>query len=338
MKSLVKSVLLLFLLGGCNRYFIEVQRTVSNDPAFTKARVLVLEVVADPVHFSEISVSQSSSQVIRSGQLEMETEEITAVMAESLSFNGKSVFTKKEYEKIQNGLKALRPSSGFKLPQVDALIRLHIQVGLQSGSYNQEEIFNFYRRGRRCRYLKKPPPKYQPCIQTEDSSWQEIRISSGAKGWASVGYSGEVFINEKDEFKLHRSLSGRGVIPTAYEDERAMTQKVANGLGRLISNEMGTLNLNLRLEIDEGNHSDAIDLLKKGKLEEAREILEEAVEEQLFKSSTDYYNLGLIYHAYGERVVASDYYGKAIATGGYKRMYVDALLNLRTMDAETSLD
>ncbi|SVB63324.1 uncharacterized protein METZ01_LOCUS216178 [marine metagenome] len=79
-------------------------------------------------------------------------------------------------------------------------------------------------------------------------------------------------------------------------------------------------------------------MLKKGKLEEAREILEEAVEEQLFKSSTDYYNLGLIYHAYGERVVASDYYGKAIATGGYKRMYVDALLNLRTMDAETSLD
>jgi len=104
MKSLVKSVLLLFLLGGCNRYFIEVQRTVSNDPAFTKARVLVFEVVIDPVHFFEISVSQSSSQVIRSGQLEMETEEITAVMAESLSFNGKSVFTKKEYEKIQNGL------------------------------------------------------------------------------------------------------------------------------------------------------------------------------------------------------------------------------------------
>ena len=48
-----------------------------------------------------------------------------------------------------------------------------------------------------------------------------------------------------------------------------MTQKVANGLGRLISNEMGALNLNLRLEIDEGNHSDAIDLLKMGELEEA---------------------------------------------------------------------
>ena len=95
MKSLVKSVLLLFILGGCRDILLRCT-TVLNDPAFTKVRVLVLEVVTIQFIF-QISVSQSSSKVTRSGQLEMETEEITAVLAESLSFNGKSVFTKKEF-------------------------------------------------------------------------------------------------------------------------------------------------------------------------------------------------------------------------------------------------
>jgi hypothetical protein len=338
MRSLAKLAGLLLLLGGCSTHYVEVQRTVSNDPAFTKARVVVVEVVSDPVHFAELSVSPGSGRVSRSGQLSLDTEVLSAALAESLSFSGKSVLTKAEYEKIRIGLQALRPSSGFRLPQVDALIRLHLQVGLQSGLYEQERVFAFYRRARRCRYLKDPPPKYQPCQETENSTWEEIRVASGASGWASVGYSGEVFLNEADEFRLHRSLSGGGVIPTAYEDERAMAQKVANGLGRLISNEMGTLTLKLRLEIDEGNHSDAIDLLKEGKLEEARRFLEQEVEDPLFESSTDYYNLGLIYHAYGDRVVAAEYYGKAIAAGGYKRVYVDALRNLRTLDAETTLD
>ena len=337
MKSLVSGLLLL-ALSGCSTHYVEIQRTVSNDPTFARTQVLVVEVVTEPADFAELSIAPQSGQVIRSGQLPLDSEVVATALAETLSFNGKSVLTRSEYERIRSGLEKLRPASGFRSPAIDALIRLHVRVGLQTGAYQQESVVGFYRRARRCQYLKNPPPEYQACQETENTAWDEIRVTSDAQGWAALGYSGEIFLNEQDEFRLHRSLSGSGILDGPYEDEQALAQKVASGLGRLISNEMGALTLKLKLEIDEGNHSEAIDLLKEGKLEEARAVLEDAVADPLFQSSTDYYNLGLIYHAYGDRVVAADYYGKAIAAGGYKRRYVDALRNLKALDAETTLD
>lgn len=338
MRLLVRAAWLLLMVGGCSRHFVEIQRTVSNDPALVRAQVLVVEVEADPADFAELAVSTRSGQVLRSGQVPLDSEVVAAAVAETLSFDGKSVLTRAEYERIRSGLQTLRPTSGFRSPDIEALIRLRVQVGLQTGAFEQEGVLGFYRRASRCQYLKNPPPKYQACQKTEDSAWDEIRVTSGATGKVSLSYSGAIFLNEADEFRLHRSLSGSGVLETPYEDEAALAQKVAGGLGRLLANELGTLALKLRLEIDEGNHSEAIDLLKAGKLEEARTVLEQAVQDPLFESSTDLYNLGLIYHAYGDRVVAADYYGKAIAAGGYKRLYVDALRNLKALDAETTLD
>ena len=55
----------------------------------------------------------------------------------------------------------------------------------------------------------------------------------------------------------------------------------------------------------------------------------------LIDSHCHFYNLGLIYHTYGDTKIASDYYSKAIQIGGYKRIYIEALKNINlTIDAE----
>ncbi len=339
MKLYTKILFILLFIGGCqSTYFLEIRRTIANDPVFVNAKVVVIDVVSEPADFSRVKIDSSSSRVVSKGKIELDQKVMSDVLAESLSFDDKSVLTIEEYQKITSGLNAMRPFAGFKTPKVDALLRLHVTAGLISADVKKEEVVGFYRKSRRCQYLKNPPKKYIPCQETENSAWDEIRTISGASGNAVVWYSGELFINQKDEFVLHRPISGIVFLDTLFEDERAMSQKVAKSLGQMILNEIGTMELKIRLEIDEGNHSDSIALLKAGKLEEAREILETVVVEPTLDSSTDYYNLGIIYHAYGEQAIASDYYAKAIATGGYKRMYLDALSNLRVLNAETTMD
>ena len=78
-------------------------------------------------------------------------------------------------------------------------------------------------------------------------------------------------------------------------------------------------------------------MLKQGKIDLARKLLEKDVDTNIFKSSADYYNLGLIYHSYGDTKIAADYYTKAINAGGYKRMYVEALKNIKVLNEETTL-
>ena len=67
-------------------------------------------------------------------------------------------------------------------------------------------------------------------------------------------------------------------------------------------------------------------------------MLEQDIDSNWFASSTDFYNLGLIYHTYGELKIASKYYERAIKAGGYKRIYIDALNNLEVLDAESTLE
>ena len=74
-----------------------------------------------------------------------------------------------------------------------------------------------------------------------------------------------------------------------------------------------------------------------GNIEEARRKLEDDVENNFFNSSTDYYNLGLIYHSYGHVNIALDYYTKAIDAGGYKRLYVEAIKNIKVLNEESTL-
>ncbi len=333
------ALLIMMLLNGCgSRHFIEINRKITNDLEFAGTKVVVIDVSADYTPFTEREVTISSSRTIRSGVLKPDIRVIANALSESLSFDGKSVLTREEYNRIQSQLVYIRPRGGFRSPRIDALVRIKVTYGIQSGRYEQEKVFGFFRRTTRCLYLKNPPKNYEPCREVENRAWDEIRSEHNALGKVDLWYSGEIYLNRNDEFRLHRSFNGAVVLNTTYEDERAIHQKVAAGLGAVLSNELGIVELKVRLQIDEGNHSGSVSLLKGGRVEEARKLLEKDVQSNWIESSTDYYNLGLIYHSYGELKMAADYYSRAVSSGGYKRMYIDALKNLKVLDAETTLD
>ncbi len=335
--NLIIALSILLLLSSCARNFISVEKELSNDLKFNSTKFVILDLDIQNSNYIERYVTLNESKVIKSGMLKPDIKIIMGALQESLSFDGKSVLTKKQYENFKENFKYLRPNSGYKNPQLDALVKLKISYNVQTGRYEREKVYNFYRRSKRCQYLKNPPPKYEACQWTEDTSWDEVRLEKNAYGLVDIAYSGEIFINEKDEFTHHRSFDGNQIIKTPYKDENILSQNIAAGLGPVISNSLGKQVLSMNLEIDEGNHNNAIDFLLMGNIEEARRKLEDDIENNFFNSSTDYYNLGLIYHSYGDLNIALDYYTKAIEAGGYKRLYVEAIKNIKVLNEESTL-
>ena len=330
---------IIFSITGCaDRHFLSINRTVANDLKFNSVKVVVIDAQFEEIPFTERQVYISSSRILKKGKLKVDKKIVLNALSESFSFDEKIVFTLDEYNKIKKDLKYIRPLEGFKEPDLHSLIRLKISFGIQTGNYEREKKYNFFRKSTRCQRIKNPPKDYKPCVRIEDSSWDEIRLEKNATGHVDLLYSGEIYLNSNDEFIHHRSINGSQIIKTLYQDENIINKNIASGLGTIISNELGLVNLKIRLEIDESNHNQAINLLKLGKIEAARKLLEEDVESNIFNSSTDYYNLGLIYHSYGDTAIAADYYSKAINAGGYKRMYVDALRNIKVLDEKSTLD
>jgi tetratricopeptide (TPR) repeat protein len=387
---LLYAVFVSIVLHGCaDRHFLQLERKITNDLKFNKAKTVVVDLELDKIDFSERRISLHSNRVIKKGILPQNKKIIIDALSESLSFDGKSVFSLEEYQRIKNDLRKIRPAAGHKDPKLDALIRLKISYSIQTGRYEKERKYNFYRKETRCQYLdnplledpvsvtslqiptktdilnlalplsnekplatfsdpslpveashlhlKKPPKKYKPCRATANSTWNEIRLDQNALTLIDLWYSGDFYINENDQYTHHKSLNGYQLMRTPYQDEKILNQSIAAGLGPIISNNIGTMNLTVRLEIDEGNHNAAIAWLKQGEIEVARKILEKNVIENMFESSTDYYNLGLIYHTYGDFEIAKEYYTKAINAGGYKRMYVEALKNIKVLNEKNTL-
>ena len=331
-------IIILSITGCADRHFLSINKNISNDLKFNSVKVIVIDVELEEVPYIERVVGLNNSRIIKKGKLNVDKKIVLNALSESLSFDDTTVFTLDEYNKIKKDLGVIRPAVGHKEPSLHSLIRLKISYGIQTGFYEKEEVFRFFRRTTRCQYIKNPPADYDPCVKSEDRAWDEIRLDKNADGFVDVMYSGEVYLNKNGNFIHHKSINGYQNIKTSYQDEQAINQSIASGLGPIISNELGLINLKIRLEIDEGNHNNAIDWLKRGKIEVARKLLEKDVEANTFNSSTDYYNLGLIYHSYGDTKIATDYYSKAINAGGYKRMYVDALNNIKVLNEKSTLD
>ena len=337
-------LLLIISIPGCalkkfaDRHFLTINRTVTNDIMFNSVKVVVIDVELDEIPFTERHISLNNSRILRKGKLKVDKKIVLNALSESLSFDNKIVFTLEDYNKIKKHLNVIRPSAGFKEPSLHSLISLKISYGIQTGSFEREKIYSFFRKSRTCRYVKDPPKDYIPCVTNVDRTWDEIRLIKHATGNVDLLYSGEIYLNTNGNFMHHRSINGYGNIKTPYQDEKALNQSIASGLGSIIRNEMGLVNLKIRLEIDESNHNKAIALLKDGKIELARNLLEEDVESNIFNSSADYYNLGIIYHSYGDTRIAADYYTKAVSAGGYKRMYVSAMKYIKALDEANTVD
>ena len=337
-------LLLVISIPGCaikkfaDRHFLTINRTVTNDFMFNSVKVVVIDAELDEIPFTERQVSLNNSRILRKGKLKVDKKIVLNALSESLSFDNKIVFTLEEYNKIKKDLNVIRPPAGFKEPTLHSLIRLKISFGIQTGSFEREKKYGFFRKSRRCQYVKDPPKDYRPCVTNEHRTWDEIRLIKHAAGIVDLLYSGEIYLNTNGNFIHHRSINGYGNIETPYQDEKALNQNIASGLGSIIRNEIGLVELKIRLEIDESNHNKAIDLLKDGKIELARNLLEEDVESNIFNSSADYYNLGIIYHSYGDTRIAADYYTKAVNAGGYKRMYVSAMKYIKALDEANIVD
>ena len=345
--SLCLKVLLLLLIisiHGCaikkfaDRHFLTINRTVTNDLIFNSVKVVVIDAELEEIPFTERQVSLKNSRILSAGKLKVDKKIVLNALSESLSFDNKIVFTLEEYNKIKKDLNIIRPPTGFKEPTLHSLIRLKISYGIQTGSFEREKKYGFFRKSRTCQYVKDPPKDYRPCVTNEHRTWDEIRLIKHATGIVDLLYSGEIYLNTNGNFIHHRSIKGNKNIKTPYQDEKAINQGIASGLGSIIRNEMGLVNLKINLEIDESNYNKAIDLLKYGKIEMARKLLEKDVESNIFNSSTDYYNLGIIYHSYGETRIAAEYYAKAVDAGGYKRMYVSAMKNIKVLDEANIVD
>jgi len=342
MRTYLTNILLLLIIisiSGCaDRHFLSIRKTVTNDIMFNSVEVVVIDAELEEILFTERHVSLNNSRVLKKGKLKVDKRIVLNALSESLSFDNKIVFTLNEYNKIKKDLNVIRPQAGYKEPRLDSLIRLKISYGIQTGIFERENKYSFFRKSRRCQYIKNPPKDYDPCVTSEDRTWDEIRLIKSAVGYVDLLYSGEIYLNINGNFIHHKSINGYENINTPYQDEHAINQSIASGLGSIIMNELSLINLRVELEIDESNHNAAIGLLKLGKIELARKLLEEDVETNIFNSSTDYYNLGIIYHSYGDTKIASDYYEKAINAGGYKRMYVSALKNIKVLDEANILD
>ena len=276
LTNLTKILLLIIVLSitGCaDRHFLSINRTVANDLKFNSVKVVVIDAEFEEIPFTERQVDISSSRILKKGKLKVNKKIVLNTLSESLSFDDKIVFTLEEYNKIKKDLKVIRPLAGFKEPRLHSLIRLKISYGIQTGNFERERKYRFFRKSRRCQYIKNPPKDYKPCHETENRSWEEIRLEKNASGKVDVLYSGEIYLNTKGNFIHHKSINVSQIINTSYQDEHAINQSIACGLVPIISNELGLINLKIRLEIDEGNHNEAIDLLKNGKIELARKLL-----------------------------------------------------------------
>ena len=146
--NLTKILLLIMILSitGCaDRYFISINKNISNDEKFNSVKVVVIDAELEEIIFSERQVNLKNNRIIKKGKLKVDKKIVLNALSESLSFDDKIVFTLDEYNKIKKDLNMIRPLSGYKEPGLHSLIRLKISYGIQTGFYEREKVYSFYR-------------------------------------------------------------------------------------------------------------------------------------------------------------------------------------------------
>ena len=101
---------------------------------------MVLDLDIENSNYIERYVTLNESRVVESGEFKPNVNIILGALQESLSFDGKSVLTKKQYENFKENFKYIRPSSGYKNPQLDTLVKLKISYNVQTGRYEKDEF------------------------------------------------------------------------------------------------------------------------------------------------------------------------------------------------------
>ena len=127
--NLTKILLLIMILSitGCaDRYFIAINKNISNDEKFNSVKVVVIDAELEEIIFTERQVDLNNNRIIKKGKLKVDKKIVLNSLSESLSFDDKIVFSLEEYNKIKKDLEMIRPSSGYKEPRLHSLIRLKI--------------------------------------------------------------------------------------------------------------------------------------------------------------------------------------------------------------------
>ena len=127
--NLTKYLLLIMILSitGCaDRYFISINKNISNDEKFNSVKVVVIDAELEEIIFTERQVDLNNNRIIKKGKLKVDKKIVLNALSESLSFDDKIVFSLDEYNKIKKDLNMIRPLSGYKEPRLHSLIRLKI--------------------------------------------------------------------------------------------------------------------------------------------------------------------------------------------------------------------
>ena len=94
--NLTKNLLLIMILSitGCaDRYFISINKNISNDEKFNSVKVVVIDAELEEIIFTERQVDLNNNRIIKKGKLKVDKKIVLNALSESLSFNDKIVFT-----------------------------------------------------------------------------------------------------------------------------------------------------------------------------------------------------------------------------------------------------
>ena len=78
-------LLTVLVICNCSRHYLEINRRITNDPDFTAAKNVAIEVQVDDVPYVEREVFVSSNRTLKRGKLNLDPEFI-----EDILFTGKS--------------------------------------------------------------------------------------------------------------------------------------------------------------------------------------------------------------------------------------------------------
>ena len=94
------------MLHGCaDRHLLQLERKITNDSKFNKTETVVVDLEFSEIDYSERIVSLHSNRVFKKGALPQNKKIIIDALSESLSFDGKSVFSLEEYQRIKKDLR-----------------------------------------------------------------------------------------------------------------------------------------------------------------------------------------------------------------------------------------
>ena len=109
--NLTKILLLIMILSitGCaDRYFISINKNISNDEKFNSVKVVVIDAELEEIIFTERQVDLNNNRIIKKGKLKVDKKIVLNALSESLSFDDKIVFSLDEYNKIEKDLSKIK--------------------------------------------------------------------------------------------------------------------------------------------------------------------------------------------------------------------------------------